>query len=54
MSKIEIKQIVSDGIRNVVILEITDNSGRTIYANLKAWNNLFTAQDQARIDIRNY
>lgn len=54
MSKMEIEQVVSDGIRNVVILKVTDNSGRTMYANLKAWNNLFTAQDQARTEIRNY
>ena len=54
MSKMEIEQIVSDGVRNVIILKITENSGRIIYANLKAWNNLFTAQDQARKEIRNY
>lgn len=54
MSKMEIEQIVSDGVRNVVILRITDNSGRTMYANLRAWNSLFTAQDQARTEIRNY
>ena len=54
MADLKVRQIVSDGIRNVVILEIKDNSGRIIYANVDACNNISTAVDVARTRTRGY
>lgn len=54
MADIKVEQIISNGIHNIVILKITENSGRTVYCNLKAYNNLYSAQDVARTDVRGY
>ena len=54
MAELKVEQIISNGIHNVVVLRIKEDSGRTVYANLKAFSNLYSAQDQARMDVRGY
>lgn len=54
MSNIEVQQIVTNGIHNVVVLKVKDNSGKTVYAVLDAYTNMYTATDAARMKVRGY
>lgn len=54
MADIKVRQVVSDGIRHVVVLEIKENNGRIIYANVDAYSNISTALDVARTRTRGY
>lgn len=51
---IKVEQVVTDGSHNVIVLKIKENSGREIYATLPAYNNLWTAIDAARVQVRGF
>lgn len=48
MAEMKVKQVFTDGIHNIIQIEIKDNNGRTMYANLPAYSNQYTAADVAR------
>ena len=54
MAEIKVEQVITNGIHNVVVLKIREDSGREIYATLPAYSNLYSAQDQARMQVRGY